>query len=105
MSSAPVATAAALERSRKLNPDGTLLNVVDLKTYFRTMDGVVKAVDGVDFSLRPGQTLGIVGESGCGKSVTSLSVMRLVDQPGWIAGGRAPFRGSARGRGFADGRG
>ena len=94
MSSAPVATAAAQERRRKLNPDGTLLNVVDLKTYFRTMDGVVKAVDGVDFALKPGQTLGIVGESGCGKSVTSLSVMRLVDPPGWIAGGQMRFRGT-----------
>jgi peptide/nickel transport system ATP-binding protein/oligopeptide transport system ATP-binding protein len=94
MSSAPVATAAAQERSRRLNPDGTLLNVTDLKTYFRTMDGVVKAVDGVDFSLKPGQTLGIVGESGCGKSVTSLSVMRLIDPPGWIAGGQMLFRGT-----------
>jgi peptide/nickel transport system ATP-binding protein len=94
MSSAPVATAAAQERRHRLNPDGTLLNVTNLKTYFRTMDGVVKAVDGVDFSLKPGQTLGIVGESGCGKSVTSLSVMRLVDQPGWIAGGRMLFRGT-----------
>src|SRR5437764_7216892 len=94
MSSAPVATAAAQERRQRLNPDGTLLNVTGLKTYFRTMDGVVKAVDGVDFSLKPGQTLGIVGESGCGKSVTSLSVMRLVDQPGWIAGGQMRFRGT-----------
>jgi peptide/nickel transport system ATP-binding protein/oligopeptide transport system ATP-binding protein len=57
------------------------------------MDGVVKAVDGVDFSLKPGATLGVVGESGCGKSVTSLSIMRLVDQPGWIAGGQMLFRG------------
>ncbi|HZS87607.1 MAG TPA: ABC transporter ATP-binding protein [Chloroflexota bacterium] len=57
------------------------------------MDGVVKAVDGVDFSLKPGQTLGVVGESGCGKSVTSLSIMRLVDPPGWIAGGQMLFRG------------
>ena len=94
MSSAPVATAAAQERRHTLNPDGTLLNVTDLKTYFRTMDGVVKAVDGVDFSLKPGQTLGIVGESGCGKSVTSLSVMRLIDPPGWIAGGQMLFRGT-----------
>ena len=94
MSSAPVATAAAQERRHRLNPDGTLLNVTDLKTYFRTMDGVVKAVDGVDFSLKPGQTLGIVGESGCGKSVTSLSVMRLIDPPGWIAGGQMLFRGT-----------
>jgi len=94
MSSAPVATAAAQERRQRLNPDGTLLNVTGLKTYFRTMDGVVKAVDGVDFALKPGQTLGIVGESGCGKSVTSLSVMRLIDPPGWIAGGQMLFRGT-----------
>ena len=94
MSSAPVAPAAAQERRHRLNPDGTLLNVTGLKTYFRTMDGVVKAVDGVDFSLKPGQTLGIVGESGCGKSVTSLSVMRLIDPPGWIAGGQMLFRGT-----------
>ena len=93
MSSAPTA-APATERSKKLNQSGTLLDVVDLKTYFRTMDGVVKAVDGVDFSLKPGQTLGVVGESGCGKSVTSLSIMRLVDQPGWIAGGQMMFRGT-----------
>ncbi len=93
MSSAPTA-APVTERSKKLNPSGNLLDVIDLKTYFRTMDGVVKAVDGVDFSLKPGQTLGVVGESGCGKSVTSLSIMRLVDQPGWIAGGQMLFRGT-----------
>ncbi|MCA1598561.1 MAG: ABC transporter ATP-binding protein, partial [Chloroflexi bacterium] len=67
--------------------------VVDLKTYFKSMDGTVKAVDGVDFSLKPGQTLGVVGESGCGKSVTSLSIMRLVDRPGFLAGGQLMFRG------------
>jgi peptide/nickel transport system ATP-binding protein/oligopeptide transport system ATP-binding protein len=72
---------------------GDLLEVRDLKTYFRTMDGVVKAVDGVDMTIKPGQTLGLVGESGCGKSVTSLSIMRLVDKPGWIAGGTINFRG------------
>ncbi len=92
MSTAP-AVATTAERKQKLNPSGNLLDVIDLKTYFRTMDGVVKAVDGVDFSLKPGQTLGIVGESGCGKSVTSLSIMRLVDPPGWIAGGQMLFRG------------
>ncbi len=92
MSTAP-AVATTAERKQKLNPSGNLLDVIDLKTYFRTMDGVVKAVDGVDFSLKPGQTLGVVGESGCGKSVTSLSIMRLVDPPGWIAGGQMLFRG------------
>ncbi|HWE64568.1 MAG TPA: ABC transporter ATP-binding protein [Chloroflexota bacterium] len=55
------------------------------------MDGVVKAVDGVDMSIAAGKTLGVVGESGCGKSVTSLSIMRLVDAPGWIAGGEIKF--------------
>ncbi len=70
-----------------------LLDVRGLKTYFRTHDGVVKAVDGVDFHVRPGKTLGIVGESGCGKSVTSLSVMRLVDKPGWVEAGEIWFEG------------
>jgi len=80
-------------RNETLNPNGTLLDVIDLKTYFKSMDGTVKAVDGVDFSLKPGQTLGVVGESGCGKSVTSLSIMRLVDRPGYLAGGQLMFRG------------
>jgi peptide/nickel transport system ATP-binding protein/oligopeptide transport system ATP-binding protein len=93
MTSTPTA-APATDRKSKLNPSGNLLDLIDLKTYFRTMDGVVKAVDGVDFSLKPGQTLGVVGESGCGKSVTSLSIMRLVDQPGWIAGGQMLFKGT-----------
>ena len=59
-----------------------LLDVKDLKTYFRTDDGIVKAVDGVTFSVEKGQTLGIVGESGCGKSVTCLSIMGLNNQIG-----------------------
>lgn len=57
----------------------SLLDVKDLKTYFYTDSGVAKAVDGVTFSVDKGKVLGIVGESGCGKSVTSLSIMRLVD--------------------------
>ena len=59
-----------------------LLQVKNLKTYFYTEDGVVKAVDGVDFEVYPGEVLGLVGESGCGKSVTSFSVMRLIGVPG-----------------------
>ena len=71
----------------------TLLEVHDLRTYFFTEDGVVKAVDGVDFEVRRGEILGLVGESGCGKSVTSLSIMRLIGPPGKIVGGRILFDG------------
>ena len=71
-----------------------LLAVEDLKTWFHTDEGTAKAVDGVSFEVRPRETLGIVGESGCGKSVTSLSILRLIPEPpGDIAGGRILFRG------------
>jgi len=70
-----------------------LLEVKNLKTYFYTEDGVVRAVDGVDFSIYPGEVLGIVGESGCGKSVTSLSIMRLIGIPGKILDGEINFDG------------
>jgi peptide/nickel transport system ATP-binding protein len=70
-----------------------LLRVEGLKTHFFTEDGVVQAVDGVEFTLRRGETLGIVGESGSGKSVTSLSVLRLVSYPGRIVAGRVLFDG------------
>ena len=70
-----------------------LLEVKNLKTYFYTEDGVVHAVDGVDFSIYPGEVLGIVGESGCGKSVTSLSIMRLISTPGKIVEGEINFDG------------
>jgi len=67
-----------------------ILKVEDLQTYFNTDDGVVKAVDGVSFQLCKGETLGLVGESGCGKSVTNLSIMKLIPSPpGRIMGGRA----------------
>ena len=61
-----------------------LLEVRNLKTYFYTEDGVVRAVDGVNFEVYPGEVLGLVGESGCGKSVTSLSIMRLISKPGRV---------------------
>jgi peptide/nickel transport system ATP-binding protein len=70
-----------------------LLRVEGLKTYFFTEDGVVQAVDGVDFTLRRGETLGIVGESGSGKSVTSLSILRLIGMPGRIVEGKVIFDG------------
>ena len=70
-----------------------LLEVKNLKTYFFTEDGVVKAVDGVDFAVYPGEVLGLVGESGCGKSVSSFSIMRLVGIPGKIMEGEILFEG------------
>jgi peptide/nickel transport system ATP-binding protein len=71
-----------------------LLSVEDLRTHFFTVDGVTRAVDGVTFSVNAGETLGIVGESGCGKSVTALSILRLLPQRiGRIVGGRIVFEG------------
>ena len=70
-----------------------LLEVKNLKTYFFTEDGVVKAVDGVDFFVKSGEVLGLVGESGCGKSVTSLSIMRLIGVPGKVVEGEIYFEG------------
>ncbi len=72
----------------------TLLQIEDLETHFSTPGGVVRAVDGVSIEVHPGETIGLVGESGCGKSVTSLSVMDLVPQPaGRVVGGRILFEG------------
>lgn len=70
-----------------MNNTQPLLAVKALKTFFYTEDGTVRAVDGVDFEVYPGEVLGLVGESGCGKSVTSLSIMRLVSKPGRVDGG------------------
>jgi oligopeptide transport system ATP-binding protein len=76
------------------NHNGTILSVNDLRTYFQTEDGVVKAVDGITFTLEKGETLGIVGESGSGKSVANLSVMRLIPEPpGKIVSGDIIFDG------------
>jgi oligopeptide/dipeptide ABC transporter ATP-binding protein len=75
--------------------EAPVLEVRDLRTHFVTDDGVVKAVDGVSFEVRAAETLGIVGESGCGKSVTSLSILRLIPQPpGKIVGGEIRFKGT-----------
>jgi oligopeptide/dipeptide ABC transporter ATP-binding protein len=70
----------------------TILEVKGLKTQFFTDSGVVRAVDGIDFDVRAGEVVGIVGESGCGKSVTSLSIMRLISHPGRIVEGEIRFR-------------
>jgi oligopeptide/dipeptide ABC transporter ATP-binding protein len=77
------------ETSRNQN----ILEVKGLKTYFYTESGVVKAVDGVDFTVKHGEVMGLVGESGCGKSVTSFSIMRLVGAPGKIVEGEILFEG------------
>ena len=74
--------------------ENDLLQIRGLKTWYYTEEGVVHAVDGVDFEVRPGETFAIVGESGCGKSVTSLSILRLVpDPPGKIVAGEILYRG------------
>jgi oligopeptide/dipeptide ABC transporter ATP-binding protein len=70
-----------------MSESAPVLQVDDLRTYFHTADGPVRAVDGVSFSLERGTTLGIVGESGCGKSITCLSILRLIDRPGRVEPG------------------
>ena len=73
---------------------GALLEVKNLQTYFSTREGTVKAVDGISYDINPGETVGIVGESGCGKSVSALSILRLIpDPPGKIVGGELIFEG------------
>lgn len=84
----------ATMRSDAINGN-TLLRVRDLKTHFFTEDGVVKAVDGVDFDVKRGEIFGLVGESGCGKSVTALSIMRLIDRPGKTVDGQIIFDGKS----------
>src|SRR3990172_6850775 len=84
----------------KSNYHENIIEVNNLVKYFPVYEGLlrrkvadVKAVDGVSFSIKKGETLGLVGESGCGKSVTALSVMRLISQPGRVADGRISFDG------------
>jgi oligopeptide/dipeptide ABC transporter ATP-binding protein len=78
-----------------------LLSVRNLKTYFAQDEGLVRAVDGVSFDLYPGVTLGVVGESGCGKSVTARSILMIVDRPGRIVEGEIRFRRSGADGGVA----
>src|SRR5215217_1993942 len=74
-----------------------LLEIRGLKTHFATSDGVVRAVDGVDLVVRRGRTLCVLGESGCGKSITARSILQIVDRPGRIIGGEMLFHDRERG--------
>jgi oligopeptide/dipeptide ABC transporter ATP-binding protein len=88
-----------------MNPNQPLLRVNNLKTYFNTREGLVRAVDGVTFDVHAGQTVGIVGESGCGKSITMRSILRIVKSPGRIVEGEILFRrmqGNELARDFVD---
>jgi peptide/nickel transport system ATP-binding protein len=84
---------SAAVRLRRVRGDTPLLQIRGLYTSFRTRDGVVRAVDGIDLDVDRGEIVGLVGESGCGKSVTSLSIMRLVAPPGRIEAGEISFDG------------
>jgi peptide/nickel transport system ATP-binding protein len=81
---------------------GPILSVRDLRTYFFAEDGVVKAVDGASFDVHPGKTLGIVGESGCGKSVTARSILGIVERPGRVVSGEILLRREGAGGGEDD---
>ena len=88
-----------ITEARPVTPRGRgdeapLLDVRGLQTSFHTGDGVVRAVTGLDFSVYRGEVMGLVGESGCGKSVTSLSIMRLIAPPGRIEAGEVLFDGT-----------
>ena len=85
---------AAARRPKRARGDRPLLEVRGLRTSFYTRDGVVRAVDGIDFHVDRGEIMGLVGESGCGKSVTSLSIMRLIAKPGVIEAGEVIFDGT-----------
>jgi len=85
---------AALAKRPEAGPGRPVLSVVGLRTYFFTRVGIIKAVDDLSFTLRPRETLAIVGESGCGKSITALSVLRLIpDPPGRIVSGSIELDG------------
>jgi ABC-type glutathione transport system ATPase component len=84
---------ASTRKPRKERGDRPLLEVKGLRTSFYTRDGAVRAVDGIDFHVDRGEIMGLVGESGCGKSVTSLSVMGLVSSPGKVEADAITFGG------------
>jgi oligopeptide/dipeptide ABC transporter ATP-binding protein len=84
---------ASARRPKRVPGERPLLEVKGLHTSFQTRDGVVRAVDGIDFHVDRGEIMGLVGESGCGKSVTSLSIMRLIAKPGRIDAGEILFEG------------
>ncbi len=89
------ATSATPAAGTNATAAGPILEITNLQTYFYSRDGVAKAVDGVSYSVNRGETLGVVGESGCGKSVTALSILRLIpDPPGKIVGGTIKFNGT-----------
>ena len=91
----PASDVVALPASRASESTPVILDVANLRTYFFTYDGVVKALDGVNFQIHRGETLGLVGETGCGKSVTAFSITRLIaDPPGRIMDGRVLFKGA-----------
>ena len=85
---------ASARKPPRSRDGGPLLEVKGLRTSFKTREGVVKAVDGIDFTVGRGEIMGLVGESGCGKSVTSLSILRLVASPGTIDAGQILFDGT-----------
>ncbi|MBA2383822.1 MAG: ABC transporter ATP-binding protein, partial [Actinobacteria bacterium] len=84
---------AAARKPKRPRGERPLLEVRGLRTSFHTRDGAVRAVDGIDFHVDRGEIMGLVGESGCGKSVTSLSIMGLIAKPGRIDGGEVLFDG------------
>ncbi|NNF55054.1 MAG: ABC transporter ATP-binding protein [Acidimicrobiales bacterium] len=86
-------TSVSTDSTQRRDQQEPILNVTGLKTYFFTRAGEVRAVDGVDLSLKPGEIVGLVGESGSGKSVTSMSILQLVSDPGKIVAGEVMFDG------------
>src|SRR5947207_8652501 len=89
----PVGLSGSVVADRDVDPREAILEVENLQTSFFTADGAVHAVDNVSFNVRKGEAVALVGESGCGKSVTAMSIMRLVAPPGRITGGEVRFKG------------